>query len=61
LILILKLIKILPPRPQIGGHPSFERKRRGNFVPVILFCIPNLYKTVSPPEQTLLKEKGGEI
>jgi hypothetical protein len=49
LILILKLIKILPPRPQTSGHPSFERKRRGNFVPLILFCIPNLYKTVSPP------------
>jgi hypothetical protein len=23
-VLILKLIKILPPRPQTGGHPSFE-------------------------------------
>jgi hypothetical protein len=30
-------LKILPPRPQTGGHPSFGRKRRGNFRATILF------------------------
>ncbi len=41
--------------------PLLWKKKEGNFVSLILFCIPNLYKMVSPPGQTLLKEKGGEI
>jgi hypothetical protein len=41
--------------------PSLKEEGGEFFVVHNLFCIPITYRTVSPPGQTLLKEKGREI
>jgi hypothetical protein len=44
-----------------GGQAGLKEKGGEMFVGPILFELRNMYRTVSPPGQTLRKEKGGEI
>jgi hypothetical protein len=58
---MIENILIQPPRPETkillqlfncsSGHPAFEEEGGEISVVLILLVIPNMYRTVSPPEK----------